>query len=315
MTRPKTSLPAALALLLSPATVGAASAPSMAFMVPPRPPPPGFAGAGAGRYGLDLSWRSESRDGLRSGTSPVPNPRGEKTSGWRASAVFDARAAERLTLLLAVPYSSQRFQFGPGLQTAQGLGDVAVYAKFSAWRDRPRDARAELAVLGGVELPTGSTRLTSNGARLAATQQPGSGSTDLLFGASGFSPAGPAVLYADLSYKLNTPRAYTFGNVLTADAGALFPVPGLAFLSLTAETALDASEPDESDAPGPGVAPDGSVVSTGGETLSFAPGLELRLPWDLTARAAVRFPVYQRLNGTQLAGERELVFGLRARWR
>lgn len=315
MRLPRTRLAAAaLALLLGPAPARAA-APSMAFMVPPRPPPPGFAGAGGGRFGLDLSWRAESRDGLRSGTTPKPNPLGEKTSGWRANAVLDAAVSQRLTLLLALPYAAQRFQFGPGLQTAQGLGDVAVYGKFAAWRDRPGATRAELAVLGGVELPTGSTGAESNGARLAATQQPGSGSTDLLFGAAGFAGAGAATLYGDLTYKLNTPQAYTFGNVLSADAGALLPVPGLPRLSLTGEAALDVLAPDASDAPGPGVGADGTVTSTGGETLWLAPGLELRLPGDLSARAAVRFPVYQRLNGTQLAGERELAFGLRARWR
>lgn len=305
---------AALALLLGPAGARAA-APSMAFMVPPRPAPPGFAGAGDGRFGLDLSWRHERREGLRSGTTPLPNPLGEKTSGWRANAVLDAAAGERLTLLLAVPYSSQRFQFGPGLQTAQGLGDVAAYGKYAVWRDRPRPARAELAVLAGVELPTGATGLDSNGARLAATQQPGSGSTDLVFGLSGFAGAGPAVLYADLAYKRNGPGSYEFGDLLSADAGAVLPIPGLARLSATAEAAFDAAAPDASDTPGAGVASDGTVTSTGGETLSLSPGLQLGLPWGLTARAALRFPVYQRLNGTQLAGERELSLGLRARWR
>lgn len=315
MRLPMTRLAAAmLALLLGPAAARA-SAPTMAFMVPPRTPPPGFAGAGAGRFGLDLSWRVESRDGLRSGTTPRPNPRGEKTSGWRANAVLEAAAAERLTVLLAVPYSAQSFRVDAGLQTAQGLGDVAVYGKFAAWRGRPGAARAELAVLGGVELPTGATDMESNGARLAATQQPGSGSTDLLFGVAGFAGAGAATLYGDLTYKLNTPRAYTFGNVLSADAGGLLPAPGLPRLSLTGEAALDVLAPDASDAPGPGVGADGTVTSTGGETLWLAPGLELRLPGGLSARAAVRFPVYQRLNGTQLAGARELAFGLRARWR
>jgi hypothetical protein len=305
------SLSCALSLAASPAR-SMAPPPSMAFNVAPRPALSGLTVSGEG-LGLHLTARHVSRDRLRSGSAAVGNPQNERLSSWRLDAQLDYELLPRLTAILGVPYSFNRFQFNGADQRYDALGDVTLLGRYAVYRDRPRAPRSELGLLAGVKLPIGSTTVSAHGTPLSATQQPGSGTTDFVLGVAGFSPWGEELLYGDLSRKFNTHAAYTFGDQLAANLGVYYPLGAAGVLGLTGELNLEASDPDRSIDAGTGVRPDGRVENTGGWTAYASPGLQWRVHDRMSLTLAVQLPVYRYVNGTQLAAQPTWVVGLHTR--
>ena len=305
------ALAGALSLAAAP-LAAMAPPPSMAFNVAPRPVLSGLTTFGEG-LGLNLTARRVSRDRLRTGSAAVGNPDGERLSSWRLDAQLDYEVLPRLTAILGVPYSFDRFQFNGADQRYDALGDVTLLGRYAVYRDRPRAPRRELGLLAGVKLPTGATTVSAHGAPLSATQQPGSGTTDFVFGAAGFAPWGEALLYGDLSRKFNTHAAYTFGDQLGANLGAYYPLGGAGVFALTGELNLEASDADRSIEAGSGVRPNGSVANTGGWTVYASPGLQWRVHGRTTLSVAVQLPTYRYVNGTQLAAQPTWVLGLHTR--
>ena len=89
-------------------------------------------------------------------------------------------------LTVLVPVVTNRFDVpgAPG-SGGTGLGDALILVKYRFYRrDSPRGT-TQASVTFGPKLPTGFTHLNGiNGARLPATLQPGSGSTDLFLSAN-----------------------------------------------------------------------------------------------------------------------------------
>jgi hypothetical protein len=302
---------AALALLLAGSRLHAMGpAPTMAYNVAPRPVIPGLSVRSGEGLGLSLSYSRYERTGLRSGASPAPNPASERVEGSRLTAQLDYEIAPRVTALVSVPWVAARFSAdGHGAQSYSALGDVTLLGRYAAWR---RGRLAEVSPLLGVKLPTGATSLDSGGARLSATQQPGSGTADLLFGAAAFWTFDRAALYGDAVYKLNGGAIYSFGDQISADLGVNAPL-GRSPFSATAELNLESSMRDHSSEPGPSVGAGGVVASTGGTTLYVSPGLQWRAARALALTAGVQLPIYQYANGTQPAASPALQLGLQAR--
>ena len=261
--------------------------------------------------GVTLSTRRAARSKRRSGTTDVGNPGGESTMSRSHSLLLDYRALDRLTAIAAIPYSSYRADGASGMQRAEGLGDVSLLAKWSAWRD---EKRRELLLLAGVELPTGSTtRADALGNRLSAPQQPGSGTVDLLAGAALVWPWPALTSWLETSYKRNSKRAYTFGDIAAAGAGADWPLPFERRASLRGTLQFERIGSDRSLERGPGVDADGTVRDSGSRKLSFAPGLQVR-PWGAWAlTASVALPLYQDFNGIQLKDEPVWTFSVSTR--
>jgi hypothetical protein len=87
------------------------------------------------------------------------------------------------------------------LGSPAGIGDLSLLAKY-----RLTDSEGTaFALIGGVKLPTGSThKTTSEGERLETEHQPGTGSWDPTFGASGSTKLGSVQLTASALYQLST---------------------------------------------------------------------------------------------------------------
>jgi hypothetical protein len=126
--------------------------------------------------------------------------------------------SHHLTLSLELPYV-RRDQLREGahshvdgeavngverLGTVAGIGDVNLLAKYRLTESEG----AGFALIGGIKLPTGSTRRRSpEGERLETEHQPGSGSWDPIFGASASAPLGRVRLTASALYQLSTTGA------------------------------------------------------------------------------------------------------------
>lgn len=287
------------------------SPPMMSVQVSPRSPVTGLGSTTQDGVGINLSTRYSKRSDLQSGTSKVGNPNNEKTQSWQTTLLLDYRVTDSLTTILAVPYVNQTASYTGAKQTTQGLGDIAVYGKYSLYKT---DAASEVLALAGVELPTGSTEKRDSSGVFPITQQPGSGSTDFIVGAAAVWGFPVLTAYGDFSYKINGSESYKFGNFLALNAGVNYAIPSMAQFSLVGEVNAEIAEQDKSDLSGPGVLPGGEVRDTGYEKIYFTPGIQWRPAKDWALNFNAQVPVYQNVNGTQLASEISYTLGISTRF-
>jgi hypothetical protein len=115
--------------------------------------------------------------------------------------------SHHLTLSAEVPYvrRDDLREGAPGeverLGSVAGIGDVNLLAKYRLTDDE----ETGFALIGGIKLPTGSThKSSSDGERLETEHQPGTGSWDPIFGASGSTRLGAVRLTASALYQVST---------------------------------------------------------------------------------------------------------------
>jgi len=234
--------------------------PMMSVQVSPRSAITGLGSTTQDGVGINLSTRYSERSELQSGTTKVGNPNNEKTESWQTTLLLDYRVTDSLTAILAVPHVNQTASYNPGnvKQTTEGLGDIAVYGKYSLYK---MDATSEILALAGVEFPTGSTKNSDASGVFPATQQPGSGATDFIVGATAVWGFPVLTTYADFSYKINGSESYKFGNFLALNGGVNYAIPGMNQFSLVGEVNAEIAARDKSDLSGPGVLAGGEVAS------------------------------------------------------
>jgi hypothetical protein len=271
--------------------------------------------------GVYLSNRWVERDTRRQGTSDVSNPDGEKSENFRSTLLLDYRLWRNFSAALSVPYLRNKGSYndpGTGARVTHetsGLGDIALFGRYSIWKDRLVNPRREWLGLLGLELPTGSTTEKDDaGANLPITEQLGSDTTDVIVGTAFLWGIPHVTFYGDATYKVNGSRAYTFADSLAVNAGVDVPlVEGT--LGLLGEFNGEFSGKDESDLVGaPGRNPDGTVANTGGETIYFSPALRWSPAGTLSFTAGVQLPLHQNFRGTQLKNDVNYNFAVFSRF-
>lgn len=276
---------------------------------------PGFSLHGLGTVtpdglGVTLTASQSTRDTRRTGTSDVSNPDDEKNESRQTTLLLDYRINNRFSAALSFPYVDMEASFNDSLtgrrvtQKTTGLGDIGLFGRFSFWKNWFVNPTREWLGILGVEFATGSTdEKDDQGNRLSATQQPGSGATDIIVGTSYVWGLSWLSLYGDTTYKIHGDRSYIFGDILAVNIGANIPF-AKDRLSFLGEFNGEFSGRDESKLAGaPGRDPDGTVQNTGGEIIYFSPAIQWRpfKRWSLTA--GVQLPIYQKFRGTQLKAD------------
>jgi hypothetical protein len=199
-----------------------------------------------------------------------------------------------------------------------GLSDMTVSGQVAVLLP-PSEFSPYLSFLVGAKLSTGVTNAkNAEGEEAEVTIQPGTGSTDIIFGANyrqailsvpgvsdGFYSTLP--LLVDLTYRINGKgiEDWQAGNTLIASigteyqftrrAGLLFQVNG------RFQEHADAGRIDPAEVP-PG--------NTGGTWIFASPGLRVQLSDALSAYTYTQIPVYQNVNGIQQTANLNLQFGL-----
>jgi len=175
-----------------------------------------------------------------------------------------------------------------------GLGDAELDAKWFAWQDRAFAPRQLLALLAGVELPTGSWQKDANGEYLPLEVQPGSGSLDLVLGASLTAFWGPVSGWLSLRWlqPLLMRDALQPGSALSASLALQHQVTSWLALRLASELRWDqpseeAGEPDPNS---------GGAILFGSGDLGWSPGA------DLTLWFGLRLPLVNALHGAHEEG-------------
>lgn len=214
---------------------------------------------------------------------------------------------ERLSADLFVSYVKQERtirQFGnTDYVTTNGLGDAAMLIKYAL--SNPGTSKVLITVAAGPKFPTGKSDLRrDDGIPLNADLQPGSGSWDGVFWANGiykfsFRPTfnvGTTLIY---SYKGKNNdylggQTYQFGNELQAL---------IAFNDnfLLGKKTLDTSVFFRYRRALQDRFNELTMPNTGGEWLFIAPSLAYNFTQKLALTTNIEFPLYSRVDGTQLS--------------
>ena len=87
-----------------------------------------------------------------------------------------------LTIGALFPYVDRTVESSVGDVSADGPGDLTLFGKYRLFRFVGERSSDNLAILAGLELPTGSTDESDAGVTLPTSLQPGSGSWDPFLG-------------------------------------------------------------------------------------------------------------------------------------
>lgn len=225
---------------------------------------------------------------------------------WSAVSVLGYGVNSDLSLFTAVPYVDKRLELidsgARRARSARGLGDISVFARYTAFKNNFRGGSFRVAPFAGVEAPTGADDESDSFGRLPASVQPGSGSWDPFAGVVATYQVLDFQVDAQASYRANTEaNGFEFGDVTRVDASLqyrLWPrvlgagVPG--FLYGVLETNLihqGKNQSAGSDDP-----------NSGGLSLFVLPGVQyVTRRWIV--EGGVQLPVFQNLNGTALEKE------------
>lgn len=229
------------------------------------------------------------------------------------AAHYGLRHDVQLSVVMPFRFTSihQENTGGPTRLSAEGPGDLALFGKWGFFELYEPHMNLKASMIGGLQAPTGSIHQVDRGVRLPPDLQPGSGAWDPLVGAGLNYEPYRWKFDATLIYKRNGENGdhFHFGDetLLELAAGNRFwlePYPG-PFMRFDLELLYRHFGRDRSG----GAAVDVTgrdLVTLGGRTV-FRPRPSLDLQLE------VEVPVYQRVDGIQLAEKFTVlfVFGVR----
>lgn len=232
---------------------------------------------------------------------------GDTLEAWTVPAIFSYAPIADASLTLTVPYVDRHFETQGRHFDAQGLGDVTILGKYRFYRRDLPLGRDQVAFLGGLELPAGSTE-KGPGIREAPPLQPGSGSIDTILGVAAATTRKNYGIEAALRLKINSEaKDVRFGNVLLYDlalARQFYPAWPKPFsqLSLLLEFNGRTSGANEIG---------GEKRPTGGTVLFFSPGVQYVMTENFLAELGVQLPVIQDFPDQALEPDYTVLLGVR----
>jgi hypothetical protein len=276
--------------------------------------------------GLRLTQRYALNDSVYRGTEEIDNP-GGRESFWTTdlSLFHSVEQVPGLLLTANVPLRHTELDghvhaHGDGEVEAHddrgeetGIGDVSLLARYTFLTHHTLDSTLLLAGTVGVKLPTGATdgKVDGSDEFMDAHTQLGTGSTDLLLGASANLARGRFGVAANLLSGITGEGEvgdvdHSFGNWLNYDLTGRYRVwpatvgagGNSVFLSLGANGELRGRETEG------GV----ELEDSGGHTVYVSPGLQVNVEQNWVFEFSYQHAVYHDLNGVQL-GEDYKVFG------
>jgi hypothetical protein len=291
-----------------------------------------------GRLSVQLSYSFTMMDDLREGTRKkslrevmderkyTKLPVDMQMIKYSLNAVHDI--SNKFTTIVSIPYIRNTMEMkmgmtmGMGVQwrdhvmtPVQGLGDLSVMGLYHCY-PKGGDIKSDILTLGlGIKTPTGSaTERGRSGKFIHAHMQPGTGSWDPLFSIMYTKDLSPLLFQTDLIYQLTTrnPDGYEFGDSFTATIAGKYALANY-FNITAAATYLHVDRAKDRDGKYTNLA---SLMddpkNTGGDSIWLSPGLKVR-PFKNTDTAIdikVQFPVWERVNGTQLVSTYRIFTGV-----
>ena len=189
------------------------------------------------------------------------------------------------------------------------LGDVKVLARFQFPGESHDEALNSAGMIFGLKLPTGKFDVrNAQGALAERTLQPGSGTTDLVFGAylQGSLPLKNMSWFAQALVQdaLNMRDEFRPGDRLGADFGVRYDfAQGLGLMLQINALVKGKDEGQEAE-----------TDDSGGKFVFVSPGISYSLTRDVQIYGFVQLPLYQYVNGVQLVANRAFAAGISGRF-
>lgn len=276
----------------------------------------------------DLSFQYIKQDRLR---GHVPETEHHELQSFNrvATLTLSYRATPSLQLVATAPYISREHDHielatgDPEQWRFHDFGDASLQARWRAWRGESAIG-SSFWLSGGVKFPTGAAHEVSRGDNPEEGEvpiQPGSGSTDVLLGATWQSGIlretslqgmmGKTTLipfFASVSYRLNGrgTHDYRIGNELQLNAGSEYPLTEK--LHFLGQVNVRFREKDSvgQTAENPDL--------TGGTFVYLSPGVRFTISHATSLYGYVQVPVIQNVNGTQLTSRVNYLVGVQERF-
>ncbi len=164
------------------------------------------------------------------------------------------------------------------------------------------------AAIFGIKAPTGRTSETDKqGKRFEPEEQPGTGSTDFMFGLAINKAFGPFTVDGSVLYQLkgSGTQDYEFGDIVRTNLHGAFTIkergeyPGVELLAgVNAQFADKDHENSE------------KISDSGGTTVFFSPGIASQLTEKIRSSVTVMFPVLQNLGRDHQEVDYEVLFSI-----
>jgi hypothetical protein len=267
---------------------------------------------------LDLRYDTLNQDQVRSGTGkvsawPVPGHEQELyTKNNYVTAGIDYSVSPLWGVTVQMPYVDRAHATNglafdgsdAGTSHTRSIGDVKVIGRYTGLTEAH-----DLGLQFGLKLPTGRFDETFSGGAIAGQTldrglQPGTGTTDAIVGVFRFAPLSQnwdVFGQALAQWALNSRQDYRPGQALNLNAGLRY----MGFESWIPQLQLNARLAAKDS--GLNASPDDS----GGRLVYLSPGATLTVREGARIYAFVQVPVYQNLNGYQLAPRYTLTVGTR----
>lgn len=248
---------------------------------------------------LSLTHIHESKGSFYRGSNEATDPLDRKLDEHRAVLGIDHGLKGDFTVSALVPYLDLDFQSDAGNSDSSDFGDIAILGKYRFYERNWPQSTFNVAVIAGVETPTGSTSERENGSRLPPGLQPGSGSWDPFISLSSNLSQGRYRLDANAFYKVNSEGAQDLdrGDFLSLSLNGKYRFWHERYPGPTAGVKLGLQYRYEarSELDGVNVANSGSSVIRGRTGFSWHPAPNIDVSF------LVEVPLYQDFNGEQLA--------------
>jgi len=283
---------------------------------------------------LDLRYDYLNQDQLRSGTKTISsgaasqivnNGNPQEVEKYTTNNYFtlgiDYSTTRDWGVNVQVPYidrkhstlgtASDGFTPGPGGgqydSHTSGLGDIKVIGRYQGFTPQ-----CKFGVLYGIKLPTGSFTETGTSTDPTAPGpvpidrglQPGSGTTDAILGAyyaDNLNQSWDYFTQAMFQWALNSRNNYKPGDGLNVNVGLRYaaitgfaPQVQLNYRYVQHDTGANADQ-----------------ISTGGTLLYLSPGVAASISTQVSVYGFVQLPLYQDVNGVQLAPRYTASLGVR----
>lgn len=269
-------------------------------------------------WSVDLRLEALTQTQLREGTKnigPADLPAGEEaierhTRNRNLVTTLDYAASPQWSFSLRLPLLHRDHLHdlldetgtvtGPERWSFHATGDVQALAR---WQAPATGSELSWAVTAGLKLPTGRHTLSNaDGTVAERALQPGTGTTDLVLGASARQVLGLADalnLQFTWAQALNESDGYKPGQRVDLSAGWAHA------LNHDWSVVLQANLSQRGHDSGANAEP----TLSGSTTLSLSPGVSVALGHDDTAYGFVQTPVYQKVTGIQLVPKYSLALG------
>ena len=286
-------------------------------------------------WSADLRYSYSRAGTLRSGSNKITvNPTdmatyaaGDEVENLRSinqlvTATLDYTYDDHWGVMLHLPYVMRDHNHSladpatPGYEsfTAKALGDIKVVGRYRWALDET--SHSGMGVKFGLKLNTGKKDFViaqSGEVPTEATLQPGNGSTDLILGAfwQQATPGNNWSWFAQgtVQSSINSSATFRPGNQINLDGGTRYAFSRNLSGLLQLNSQWNSTDSGISAA----LTPTGAA-SSGGNSLSFTPGLSYAFTPSTQLYGLLQLPIYQYVNGEQLTASSSISVGINHRY-